>query len=351
MKSKRLGIPIFGMISGADMIRKITFLCNWKETQNPFRNFAVEEYLMHHVEEGEIVFFLWQDRNTVVIGRNQNGWRECDVKRLEEDGGLLARRLSGGGAVYHDIGNMNFSFLARKKDYDVDRQLSVIMDGLSPFGIHAEKSGRNDIKIDGRKFSGNAFYRTGDYCYHHGTFLISEDMKDMMKYLNVDGSKMNYKGVKSVPSKVVNLSDLNGAITVESLTEALKESFGKVYGLPVHEIRSSDIPEEALEERIRFFSSWDWRLGQAREFSTSIEGRYDWGFIRLYFGVNRGKIEKASVDSDGLEADLIASLPGVLKGSRYEGSALAEALSSLPVETAEERAVLSDVTELVREKA
>lgn len=95
---------------------------------------------MHHVEEGEIVFFLWQDRNTVVIGRNQNGWRECDVKRLEEDGGLLARRLSGGGAVYHDIGNMNFSFLARRKDYDVDRQLSVIMDGLSPFGIHAEKA-------------------------------------------------------------------------------------------------------------------------------------------------------------------------------------------------------------------
>ena len=332
------------------MIGKITFLCNWKDTQDPFRNFAVEEYLMHHVEEGEIVLFLWQDRNTVVIGRNQNPWHECDVKRLEADGAALARRLSGGGAVYHDIGNMNFSFLARKRDYDVDRQLSVIVEAVSRFGIHAGKSGRNDIKIDGRKFSGNAFYRTGDFCYHHGTLLIAEDMKDMMKYLNVDGSKMNYKGVRSVPSKVVNLSDLNSYITVESLTAALKESFSKVYGLPVHEIRSSDIPEEAIADRIRFFSSWDWRFGASKEFSTSLEGRYDWGFLRLYFEVDHGMVERASVDSDGLEADLIAAFPEALRGCRYDGKSLAEALSALPAATEEERKVLSDVVELVREK-
>lgn len=134
------------------MIRKLTFLKNWQDTQNPFRNFAVEEYLMNHVEEGEIIFFLWQNRNTVVIGRNQNGWHECNVKKLEEDGGLLARRLSGGGAVYHDIGNMNFSFLARKADYDVARQLSVIVEGVRKFGIQAEKSGRNDIKSTAANF-------------------------------------------------------------------------------------------------------------------------------------------------------------------------------------------------------
>lgn len=329
------------------MIRKLTFLKNWQDTQNPFRNFAVEEYLMNHVEEGEIIFFLWQNRNTVVIGRNQNGWHECNVKKLEEDGGLLARRLSGGGAVYHDIGNMNFSFLARRGDYDVARQLSVIVEGVKKFGIQAEKSGRNDIKIDGRKFSGNAFYKHGDLCYHHGTLLIAEDMKDMVKYLNVDGSKMNYKGVKSVPAKVVNLSELNPDITVESLTEALQKSFGEVYGLPVREIHSSDIPEKALEERIRFFSSWDWRYGAAHEFDVPVEGRWDWGFLKFSFRVDHGMIEEVSVDSDGLEADFIAAIPEVLKGKRYEGKEMARAVLSMETGTPEEREVQKDAASLL----
>ncbi|MGN0953813.1 lipoate--protein ligase [Dialister sp.] len=329
------------------MIRKLTFLKNWQDTQNPFRNFAVEEYLMNHVEEGEIIFFLWQNRNTVVIGRNQNGWHECNVKKLEEDGGLLARRLSGGGAVYHDIGNMNFSFLARRGDYDVARQLSVIVEGVKKFGIQAEKSGRNDIKIDGRKFSGNAFYKHGDLCYHHGTLLIAEDMKDMVKYLNVDGSKMNYKGVKSVPAKVVNLSELNPDITVESLTEALQKSFGEVYGLPVREIHSSDIPEKALEERIRFFSSWDWRYGAAHEFDVPVEGRWDWGFLKFSFWVDHGMIEEVSVDSDGLEADFIAAIPEVLKGKRYEGKEMARAVLSMETGTPEEREVQKDAASLL----
>lgn len=341
---------MFGMILEITMIRKLTFLKNWQDTQNPFRNFAVEEYLMNHVEKGEVILFLWQNRHTVVIGRNQNGWHECNVKKLEEDGGVLARRLSGGGAVYHDTGNMNFSFLAQKGDYDVAKQLSVIVEGVRPFGILAEKSGRNDIKIGGRKFSGNAFYRHGSLCYHHGTLLIAEDMKNMVKYLNVDGSKMNYKGVKSVPSKVVNLSDLNPSVTVESLTASLKESFGKVYGLPVHEIHSCDIPEEALTERIRFFSSWEWRFGGAHEFDVPLEGRWDWGFLKFSFSVDHGLIEDVSVDSDGLEADFIAAIPGVLKGKRYEGKELARAVLSMETGSPEEKEVQKDAAKLL-EKA
>ena len=245
---------------------------------------------------------------------------------------------------------MNFSFLARRKDYDVDRQLSVIMDGLSPFGIHAEKSGRNDIKIDGRKFSGNAFYRTGDYCYHHGTLLISEDMKDMMKYLNVDGSKMNYKGVKSVPSKVVNLSDLNGAITVESLTEALKESFGKVYGLPVHEIRSSDIPEEALEERIRFFSSWDWRFGRKIDFQYEISKRFSWGQMNIQFQVDKGKISDVNVYSDSLKPMTIEKLPKYLKGIRYHKKNICSELRLYWAEDKQEEEMIADIIEWIKEE-
>lgn len=329
------------------MAMKLTFLCNYEDTQNPFKNFAIEEYLMNQCEEGEVILFLWQNKNTVVVGRNQNVWNECKVEELEKDGGLLTRRLSGGGAVYHDIGNMNFSFFAKKGTYDVAKQLSVIVDAVASFGIHAEKSGRNDIKIDGRKFSGNAFYKAKDRCYHHGTLLISEDMKQMVRYLNVDGSKMNVKGVKSVPSLVVNLSTLNPAITVDSLRDALKESFGKIYGLPVHTILPSDIKEEDIKERTLFFSSPEWRFNEKSGFTHRFEGRYDWGFIKIYMNVVDGVVEIAHLDSDGLEADLLASFPALWQGKLFDRHLLAEAIRGISLQSEEEIEVVRDTAALL----
>ena len=153
----------------------------WLETDNtyPYRNLAMEEYMTNHVPDGTCILFLWQNRHTVVIGRNQNCWKECRVNFLEEEGGYLVRRLSGGGAVFHDLGNLNFTFIVRKPDYDVDRQLQVILEAVRRLGIQAEKTGRNDITVEGRKFSGNAFYQTGDCCYHHGTLLVHADKENM----------------------------------------------------------------------------------------------------------------------------------------------------------------------------
>ena len=143
------------------MIEQLTYI----ETDNthPYKNLAVEEYLLLHCRENECILYLWQNQNTVVAGRNQNVWKECLVSRLEEDNGHIVRRLSGGGAVYHDLGNLNFTFLVRKENYDVSKQLDVILKAVQKLGIAAEKSGRNDILADGRKFSGNAFYEKGDH--------------------------------------------------------------------------------------------------------------------------------------------------------------------------------------------
>ena len=128
---------------------------------DPYLNLATEQYLMETVEEDACILFLWQNQNTVVIGKNQNAWKECRTDLLREEGGFLARRLSGGGAVFHDLGNLNFTFLMPQAEYDLDRQFSVIAEAVSMLGLHAERSGRNDVLAEGRKFSGNAFYKNG----------------------------------------------------------------------------------------------------------------------------------------------------------------------------------------------
>ncbi|MEE1401958.1 MAG: lipoate--protein ligase, partial [Oscillospiraceae bacterium] len=139
---------------------------------DPHRNLATEAYLTETVPEDTCILYLWQNRHTVVIGRNQNAWRECRTTLLEQEGGVLARRLSGGGAVYHDMGNLNFTFSLPTADYDLRRQQEVLVAACHRLGIPAECSGRNDILTGGRKFSGNSFYHHRGRSFHNGTLLI-----------------------------------------------------------------------------------------------------------------------------------------------------------------------------------
>ena len=185
------------------MIRRL-FTCSGSGT-DPYRNLALERYLTETVPEDACVLYLWQNQNTVVIGRNQNAWKECRTGLLEQEGGVLARRLSGGGAVFHDLGNLNFTFSVTEENYDLRRQQQLILTACRLLGLRAELSGRNDLLAEGRKFSGNSFYAHNGRAFHNGTLLVDADMTKMGRYLSPSTAKIASKGVDSVRSRVVNL--------------------------------------------------------------------------------------------------------------------------------------------------
>lgn len=298
------------------------------ETDNtyPYKNLAIEEYLTMHTEPGECILFLWQNRHTVVIGKNQNAWKECKVNFLEEEGGYLVRRLSGGGAVYHDLGNLNFTFCVRKADYDLARQTEVLLEAARLLGVAAERTGRNDMTADGRKFSGNAFLEKNGFCYHHGTLLVDVDKDMMSRYLNVDKEKLESKGVSSVRSRVANLTEFVPGLTIGRTAEAMRKAFGKVYGLPVETLPENRVDMAEVGQLMKRFEAADWKYGRKIPFTYEMAGRFPWGGIALQLRVDEGKIQEAAAHSDAMDEAFISRLPGLLSGLPYEEWAICGAL-------------------------
>ncbi len=295
----------------------------------PYHNLAVEKYLTFHVQGGQCILYLWQNRHTVVIGKNQNAWKECRISELKKDGGYLARRLSGGGAVYHDSGNLNFSFCIRKEDYNVPRQLEVILRAVKSLGIPAEKTGRNDLTMEGRKFSGNAFFESGVFCCHHGTIMLDVDREKLSRFLQVDPEKLKGKGVESVRSRVINLKDCCPSLSPELLRERLIQAFSEVYGLPAAELPASFFCEEANNEIQRdtaFFASDEWLLERRMPFTHRLAARYSWGETEILLQVNHGLVEDCICHSDAMDPDFAQILVRSFKGCRYDMNELKEAV-------------------------
>ena len=285
---------------------------------DPYLNLATEQYLMETVEEDACILFLWQNQNTVVIGKNQNAWKECRTALLQEEGGFLARRLSGGGAVFHDLGNLNFTFLVPQAEYDLDRQFSVIAEAVTLLGLQAERSGRNDVLIGGRKFSGNAFYKNGKQAYHHGTLLIDVDMNKLGRYLNPSKAKLQAKGVDSVRSRVVNLKELDQNITVATMKDARTWAFAKVYNKPMTVMTAQDLDWDAIEALRQRNAGWQWNYGQKLPFTAQMEARFPWGEVQLTLAAENGLITGAKVYSDAMDWQLPTQLEGLLLGARFE---------------------------------
>ncbi len=298
-------------------------------SHDPWYNLALEESLLSRAEEP--ILYLWRNANTVVIGKNQNPWKECQTTLLKQEGGRLARRLSGGGAVYHDLGNLNFTFLLPQHQFDLDKQFSVIVEALRTFGLTVEVSGRNDLTLDGRKFSGNAFYKNGTHAYHHGTLLVEADREKMGRYLTPSPGKLKSKGVESVRSRVVNLREIQPEITVDSLKNAMKTAFFQIYG-PGEEMA---LPED-LDSLTRRYGSWEWIYGQRLPFTWARELRFPWGGVQMELQVESGVIRGGRVYTDAMDWTLAPRLEAALTGCRFRDADLQGRITETLPELAED---------------
>jgi len=315
---------------------------------DPYYNLALEEYLLTHVKKGECILYLWRNEKTVVIGRNQNPWKECKLQELEDFGGKLVRRLSGGGAVFHDLGNLNFTFLMNKDDYNLIKQQDVIVKAVNQLNIPAVINGRNDITVEDRKFSGNAFYTDGVNAYHHGTILVNVNMGDLSKYLNVSKDKLVSKGVASVKSRVVNLTEYDKSLTIDKMRKEIMKAFESLYGLVAEEMDMSIIAEEDLMLRRNRFSSWEWNYGKKLDFDYIIEERFSWGNVEVLLKVDKGIIKEGKVYSDSLDTDYISRLSQSLSGCRFSSEDIIKRIEEIEIKNELQHQIVKDVIALFK---
>jgi lipoate-protein ligase A len=306
-------------------------VCNTRivrtRSSDPWWNLTVEEYLLGQASQNETILYLWQNDSAVVIGRNQNPWKECRTDLLESEGGRLARRLSGGGASYHDMGSLNFSFITGSGAFDPDKQLNVILETLRGLGIAAERGAGGELTAGGRRLSDGVFCSMKDNVCHHGTIHVSTDMDKLSAYLKTASENTSSDGAETVSHRVVNLSDLKPGLDAETVAESFIEAFRKSYNSTAqveNSLRKCSESRAALEELYCKYSSWAWRYGKAAEFDTSVEAMFPWGVLEMAFRLENGIVSDAAIYSDAMEADYIEGLAAILKGCRFTPECLAD---------------------------
>jgi len=303
---------------------------------NPWFNLAVEEVIFRKMSPSHRVLFIWRNSETVVIGRAQNPWKECNTARIEEDGIRLARRQTGGGAVFHDLGNTNFTFMAGKPEYDKTVSTQIVLDALKHLGIDGVANGRNDLVIeDGdtlRKFSGSAYRETKDRGFHHGTLLIDADLSRLANYLTPNPKKLAAKGITSVKSRVTNLTlikpDINHEIVSDELVNAYRDFYQDDAEVEfISPESTADLP--GLEDTFALYGSWEWNYGKTPEFTHSMDERFKWGGVEICLNVQQGHITEAKVYTDSLDPTPFEKLAKQLKDSGYNKKEITAHLDKL----------------------
>jgi len=301
------------------------------ECKDPHFNLALEEYVFYNFDPNEDYVILWQNEPSVIIGRNQNTIEEINAKFIKDNNIHVVRRMSGGGAVYHDLGNLNFTFIVNS-DQDVASNFkkftAPIMAALSKLGVMAEFSGRNDITIDGRKFSGNAQHYSKNRLLHHGTILFDSDLSVVQEALNVKVDKLQSKGVKSVRSRVTNVAPyLKDKITVEEFKDILLK-----FLLDDENYKEKEYiltPDDLTAVRVlmeRKYLTWEWNYGESPAFEIEKSKRFDGGNLSLKFNVKDGYLNELKIYGDFFGKKDASEIEQLLKNQLYKDDVIRKLL-------------------------
>ena len=297
---------------------------------DPFFNLALEEYLLTQFDQD--IFMLWQNDNTIVVGKNQNTLAEINYDYVKEHQINVVRRLTGGGAVYHDMGNVNYTFIERNASEHFNnyaRFTQPIIEILNQLGVNACLSGRNDLLIDGKKFSGNAQYSWKGSMLHHGTLMFSSSIKDISAALRVNPLKIQSKGIKSVSSRVTNISShLNEPLTIRQFCEKiLGEILRRYPDAALYELTDADIAqvEQLVETK---YGTWDWNFGKSGKYSFRKESYFPSGLLDVNLQVENGVILEARFYGDYFGKRDIGELETKLIGIKHEQVELEKILAA-----------------------
>jgi len=304
-----------------------------KGITNPKINLAIEEYVLKHMDLEEDYLLFYINEPSIIIGKNQNTIEEINTKYVTDHNIHVVRRLSGGGAVYHDLGNLNFSFLTKddgQSFHNFRKFTEPVVEALKKLGVNAELTGRNDITVEGRKISGNAMFATKGRMFSHGTLMLDSEIDAVVSALKVKKDKIESKGIKSIRSRVANINEfLENKLTMEQFKSIILESIfdGK------ENIREYILTDEDWEKIHEIsnerYMSWDWNYGKSPKFNYMNSKRFPVGSIEVRLEVAKGTIESAKIYGDFFGIGDVEEIEKKLENIRYDKESIAKALEDL----------------------
>ncbi|TWD93620.1 lipoate-protein ligase A [Neobacillus bataviensis] len=304
-----------------------------KGITDPRINLAIEEYALKNLDINETYLLFYINEPSIIIGKNQNTIEEINTDYVERNGIHVVRRLSGGGAVYHDLGNLNFSFITKddgESFHNFRKFTEPVVEALQKLGVNAMLSGRNDLEVEGRKISGNAQFSTKGRMFSHGTLMLNSEIENVVSALKVKKDKIESKGIKSVRSRVANISEfLTEKISIEEFRSLLlKNIFGGQDEIPEYILTEEDWEKihQLSKER---YQNWDWNYGKSPKFNLQHSHRFPVGSVDVRLEVNKGKIENCKIYGDFFGVGEVSEIEKRLTGIRYERSEIEQALDDI----------------------